>query len=96
MRRNPRNTAYSNALWRRALGRLIRKFGKNGKHQRNLLSLGLFALLREAASEHEDAPLGQLAYHTGGFTYLRQPLDILRSFILYHLQTERYRRHFGN
>jgi hypothetical protein len=33
-------------------------------------------------------------YHTGGFTYRRQPLDILRSFLLYYLWSERCRKHF--
>lgn len=42
-----------------------------------------FILLREAATERENDPLGLLAYHTGDFTYPRQPLDILRSFLLY-------------
>jgi hypothetical protein len=54
-----------------------------------------FALLGEATIEPEDDPPGLLAYHTGDFTYPRQPLDILRSFILYHLWSERCRRHFG-
>jgi hypothetical protein len=54
-----------------------------------------FALLGEATIEHEDDPPGLLGYHTSGFTYPRQPLDILRSFILYHLWSERCRKHFG-
>jgi hypothetical protein len=45
----------------------------------------LFVLLGEAITEREDDPPRLLAYHTSGFTYLRQPLDILRSFLLYHL-----------
>jgi hypothetical protein len=55
-----------------------------------------FVLLGEATMELEDNPLGLLAYHTGGFTYPRQPLDILRTFILFHLWTERCRKHFGD
>jgi hypothetical protein len=55
-----------------------------------------FVLLSEAVLEHEDDPPGLLMYHTGGFTYLRQSLDILRSLLLYHLWTERCRRHFGD
>jgi len=51
-------------------------------------------LLGEAANENEDDPPGLLAYHTGGFTYPRQPLDILRSLMLYYLWSERCRRHF--
>jgi hypothetical protein len=37
-----------------------------------------------------------LAWSLKGFTYLRQPLDILHSLILYHLWLERCRRHFGD
>jgi len=44
-----------------------------------------FVLLGEATMEREDNPPGLLAYHTGGFTYPKQPLDFLRNFILYHL-----------
>ncbi|CAM6003229.1 unnamed protein product [Sphagnum balticum] len=55
-----------------------------------------FVLLGEAAMEHEDNPPGLLAYHTSDFTYTRQPLDILRSFILYHLWSERCRKHFND
>jgi hypothetical protein len=55
-----------------------------------------FVLLGEAVLEREDDPPGLLAYHTGGFTYPRQPLDILRSFILFQLWSERCRRHFGD
>jgi hypothetical protein len=44
-----------------------------------------FALLGEAMIEQDDDPPGLFAYHTGGFTYPRQPLDILRSFIVYRL-----------
>jgi hypothetical protein len=53
-----------------------------------------FIFLGEATIEHDDDPHGLLAYHTGGFTYPRQPLDILRSFILYHLRSKRCRKHF--
>jgi hypothetical protein len=55
-----------------------------------------FALLGEAVIEQEDDAPGLLAYHTGGFTYPRQPLDILRSFIVYRLWTERCRKHFDD
>ncbi len=55
-----------------------------------------FILLGKATIEHDDDPPGLLAYHIGGFTYPRQPLDILRSFILYHLWSERCRKHFGD
>jgi hypothetical protein len=55
-----------------------------------------FVLLGEAAKESEDDPPELLAYHAGGFTYLRQPLDILRSLIVYALWTERCRMHFDS
>jgi hypothetical protein len=55
-----------------------------------------FALLGETVIEQKDDPSGLLAYHTGGFTCPRQPLDILRSFIVYRLWTERCRKHFDN
>jgi hypothetical protein len=44
-----------------------------------------FALLGEASIKHEEDPPGLHAYHPGGYTYLRQPLDILRTYILYYL-----------
>jgi hypothetical protein len=55
-----------------------------------------FILLGEQALETEDDTPGQLAYHAGGFTYPRQPLDLLRSFTLYHIWTERCKKHFGD
>ncbi len=55
-----------------------------------------FALLDEASIEREDDPPGLHAYHIGGFTYLRQPLDILWTFILYYLWSERCRKHFDD
>jgi len=62
----------------------------------NLEIIWPFALLGEAAIEQEDDPPGLLAYHTGNFTYPRQALDILRSFIVYRLWTERCRKHFDD
>ncbi len=55
-----------------------------------------FALLDEVTIEQEDDPSGLLAYHTDGFTYPRQALNILHSFIVYHLWTERCRKHFDD
>ncbi len=55
-----------------------------------------FILLGEAATEREDDPPGLHAYHVDSFTYARQPLDILRTFTLYYLWSERCRRHFGD
>jgi hypothetical protein len=53
-----------------------------------------FALLGETVFEEEDDPTNLHSYHPGGFSYRRQPLDILKSFLLYYLWFERYRRHF--
>jgi hypothetical protein len=53
-----------------------------------------FILLGEAVFEKEDDPPGLQCYHTCGFSYNRQSLDILRSFLLYYLWSERCRRHF--
>ncbi len=53
-------------------------------------------MLNEAVFEREDDPLGVQGYHVGGFSYIRQPLDILRSFILYFLWSERCWKHFDN
>jgi len=55
-----------------------------------------FVLLGEAVNEREEDLLNLLAYHKGGFSYLRQPLDILRSLLLYYLWTERYKKHFDD
>ncbi len=56
----------------------------------------LFVMLGEAVFEREDDPPRFQGYHVGGFSYIRQPLDILRSFILYFLWSERCRKHFAN
>jgi hypothetical protein len=55
-----------------------------------------FVLLGESVFEKEDDPSDLHRYHPGGFSYLRQPLDILRSFLLYYLWFERCRRHFDS
>jgi hypothetical protein len=44
-----------------------------------------FLLLGEAVFEEEDDPPNLHSYHPGGFSYRRQPLDILRSFLLFYL-----------
>jgi hypothetical protein len=64
------------------------------KIHRDLTTSWPFLLLGEATMELEDDPPGLLAYHTGRFTYPQQSLDILRTFILYHLWTERCGKHF--
>jgi hypothetical protein len=51
-------------------------------------------LLGESVFEKEDDPLDLHRYHPGGFSYRRQPLDILRSFLFYYLWSERCQRHF--
>jgi hypothetical protein len=53
-----------------------------------------FILLGETVLEEDDDPPDLHGYHTGGFTYRRQPLDILRSFLVYYLWSERCRNHF--
>jgi hypothetical protein len=53
-------------------------------------------LLGEVAMETDNDPPVLLAYHTGRYTYPRQPLDILRSLILYNLWLERCKKHFNN
>ncbi len=55
-----------------------------------------FILLSEAVFELNDDPPDLHCYHTGGYSYIRQPLDILRSFLLYYLWFERCRRHFDD
>ncbi len=54
-----------------------------------------FVMLGEAFFEREDDPPG-VQWYVGGFSYIRQPLDILHNFILYFLWTERCRKHFDN
>ncbi len=53
-----------------------------------------FILLGEAMFEEKDNPPDLHLYHPGGFSYRRQPLNILRSFLLYYLWSKRCRRHF--
>jgi hypothetical protein len=53
-----------------------------------------FVLLGETVFKEEDDPSDLHSYHPGGFSYQRQPLDILRSFLLFFLWSERCHRHF--
>jgi hypothetical protein len=55
-----------------------------------------FILLGEAVIEQEEDPPNLHGYHIGGYSYVRQPLDILRSFLLYYLWSERCRKHFND
>ncbi len=49
-----------------------------------------FVLLGEAVFEEDDDPSDLHCYHTRGFSYRRQPLGILRSFLLFYLWSERH------
>jgi hypothetical protein len=51
-------------------------------------------LLGDLVVEKEDDPPKIQNYHAGGFSFIRQPLDILRSFIFYFLWSKRCRMHF--
>jgi hypothetical protein len=53
-----------------------------------------FILLREVVFEEEDDPPDLQRYHTSGFSYRRQSFDVLKSFLLYYLWSERCRKHF--
>jgi hypothetical protein len=55
-----------------------------------------FIMLGEAVFERKDDPPVAQRYHVGGFSYIKQPLDILCSFILYFLWSERCQKHFNN
>jgi hypothetical protein len=44
--------------------------------------------------ERKDDPPKIQVYHASGFSFIRQPLDILRSFILYFLCSESCGMHF--
>ncbi len=55
-----------------------------------------FIVLSEAIFEKEDDPPEVEGYHVKGFSYIKQVLDILCSFILYFLWSERCQKHFDN
>jgi hypothetical protein len=55
-----------------------------------------FVLLGEAVFEDDNKPPDLHCYHTGGFSYRRQLLNILMSFLLFYLWSERCQRHFDN
>ncbi len=55
-----------------------------------------FVMLGEVVFEKEDDLLGVQKYHVRGFSYIKQPFDILRNFILYFLWSEKCRKHFDN
>jgi hypothetical protein len=47
-----------------------------------------FILLSDLVVERKDDPPKIQDYHDGGFSFISQPLDILRNFILYFLWSE--------
>jgi hypothetical protein len=53
-----------------------------------------FILLSNLVVEREDDPPKIQDYHASGFSFIRQPLDILKNFNLYFLWSERCRMHF--
>ncbi len=55
-----------------------------------------FILLEEVVVKCENDPPRLHGYHVDSFSYPRQPLDILCSFLLYYLWSERCRRHFND
>ncbi len=74
----------------------FKRIWSDWKSNRDLKITWPFALIGEAAVELDDDTPGLLAYNPGGYTYTRQPLDIFRSLILFHLWTERCRKHFDD
>jgi hypothetical protein len=91
---NRHNIAYLNVLKPNTFGRRTLGFGKNGGLQMMLPFPGLFILLDDLVIEREDDPPKIQDYHVGGFSFIKQLLDILRSFIFYFLWSERCRMHF--
>lgn len=69
--------ASSNAPWLSAPGKLTSESGSNGKPPSTSRPPGPLCSLVK--------PLGSTKTTPRGYTYLRQPLDILRNFIIYHL-----------
>ncbi|CAK9267289.1 unnamed protein product [Sphagnum jensenii] len=53
-----------------------------------------YLLLRDVIGCNEEEPSSTLRYYRGGFSCGRQPLDILRSFLLYYIWAERCRHQF--
>jgi hypothetical protein len=74
----------------------FKRIWREWKIHRDLEITWLFVLLSEVAAELDDDTPGLLAYNPRGFTYIRQPLNTFRSLILYHLWTERCRKHFDD
>ncbi len=91
---NHRNVAFFNVPKPSMLGRPTLKFGKNGGAPDNVALSWPFILLGELVFEREDDPPNIQGYHISSFSYIRQSLDILKSFILYFLWSKRCRMHF--
>ncbi len=73
----------SSVPWCNVLGKLTREFVKTGKRPRISPSPGHSSYSGSLSPNERTTLSGSLAYYAGGFTYPRQPLDILRSFLLY-------------
>jgi hypothetical protein len=74
----------------------FKRIWSDWKSNRDLEITWPFTFINEAVAELDDDTPGLLAYNPGGYTYIWQPLNIFRSLILYHLWTERCRKHFDD
>ncbi len=92
---NPLNTVFSIVPSPNGLGRPSFTSGKNGEGPMTSPFPDHSSCWVKLFSREKMTPPIQ-GYHVGGFSYIRQPLDILGSFIFYFLWTERCRKHFGN
>jgi hypothetical protein len=70
---------------------------KNGERPMTSFSPGHLSCWVKPSSREKMAPPPRFqGYHVRGFSYIKQPLDILCSFIFYFLWSERCRKHFDN
>ncbi len=91
---NPLNTASWTAFplnWR---GKPSSESGRSGRRPTALPSPGPLCSSAKLCLRRTTTPRPPLL--PGGFSYRRQPLDILRSFLLFYLWSERCRRHFDD
>jgi hypothetical protein len=93
---SPLSTASWTALPRNAPGACSKEFGRIGKLPRASPSIGPSLCLAKPPSNAKTTLPVSTPTTIGDFTYLMQPLDILRTFILYYLWFERCRKHFDN
>ncbi len=56
----------------------FKKVWQEWRVQEDLTPSWPFILLGKMIHEHDDDPPNLQGYHTGSFTYVKQPLDILR------------------